>query len=411
MHGDPVKAANVMPVYVKAKKYADDDAVISAAKKTKMYDPEIEDSFYYTSPNYDNFSAKAAPLVIKELKKKGFDAAEHYDFDMDGNEIISSQFFDPSQIRSTSAAFDPFRRGEADILAGVGIGLPVTGLIDRQEPVKKAKGGKVGHPNKYVEKVQSWGRRGQMYAADKLGIGDEVKFASTIPERYYPASEQHNGPGDAMRHILLQAQLRQKYGELPAKAVGWGHELVGTIMGETPSEKTMDDFNDALGRKIGSTAKDKADMTWQAMQAIKSGEAHTIQHPKEDAYAHGGEVDYDKHYEFVQHTPISSTIDHDAMYMFRDDVQGFAKGGPVLSVGRGEKLPVAQGAGLTAKGRAKYNSATGGNLKAPAPHPKTEKDANRRKSFCARMSGMPGPMKDENGNPTRKAASLKRWNC
>jgi hypothetical protein len=27
------------------------------------------------------------------------------------------------------------------------------------------------------------------------------------------------------------------------------------------------------------------------------------------------------------------------------------------------------------------------------------------------MAGVPGPMKDENGKPTRKAASLKRWNC
>lgn len=82
-----------------------------------------------------------------------------------------------------------------------------------------------------------------------------------------------------------------------------------------------------------------------------------------------------------------------------------------LSVKRGEKLPVSQGAGLTAKGRAKYNAATGSNLKPPAPNPKTEKDAARRRSFCARMSGMPGPMKDEKGRPTRKAASLKRWNC
>lgn len=82
-----------------------------------------------------------------------------------------------------------------------------------------------------------------------------------------------------------------------------------------------------------------------------------------------------------------------------------------LSVSKGEKLPVSKGAGLTAKGRAKYNAATGSNLKAPAPHPKTEKDAARRRSFCARMSGMPGPMKDDKGRPTRKAASLKRWNC
>lgn len=82
-----------------------------------------------------------------------------------------------------------------------------------------------------------------------------------------------------------------------------------------------------------------------------------------------------------------------------------------LTVGKGEKLPVSQGAGLTAKGREKYNRETGSNLKAPAPNPKTEKDAGRKKSFCARMSGMPGPMEDEKGRPTRKAASLKRWNC
>lgn len=79
---------------------------------------------------------------------------------------------------------------------------------------------------------------------------------------------------------------------------------------------------------------------------------------------------------------------------------------PSLSVGRGEKLPVSKGAGLTAKGRAKYNSATGSNLKAPQPQGGARKD-----SFCARMSGMPGPLKDEKGNPTRKAASLKRWKC
>jgi hypothetical protein len=83
------------------------------------------------------------------------------------------------------------------------------------------------------------------------------------------------------------------------------------------------------------------------------------------------------------------------------------KGGNVsLAVGRGEKLPASQGAGLTAKGRAKYNAATGSNLKAPQPQGGARKD-----SFCARMSGMPGPMKDENGKPTRKAASLKRWKC
>lgn len=66
--------------------------------------------------------------------------------------------------------------------------------------------------------------------------------------------------------------------------------------------------------------------------------------------------------------------------------------------------------GLNARGRASYNRATGGNLKPPAPNPKTEKDAARRESFCARMGGMPGPMV-RNGKPTRKALALNAWNC
>jgi len=80
-------------------------------------------------------------------------------------------------------------------------------------------------------------------------------------------------------------------------------------------------------------------------------------------------------------------------------------GDPVLSVSRGEKLPTNKGAGLTQKGRDKFNRATGSHLKAP------QAKGGRHDSFCARMSGMPGPMKDDTGKPTRKAASLKRWHC
>ena len=78
-----------------------------------------------------------------------------------------------------------------------------------------------------------------------------------------------------------------------------------------------------------------------------------------------------------------------------------------LAVGRGEKLPVSQGAGLTAKGRAKYNRETGSNLKAPAPSPKTKADAARKKSFCARMGAVAAKAKDGE----RAKASLKRWKC
>ena len=47
----------------------------------------------------------------------------------------------------------------------------------------------------------------------------------------------------------------------------------------------------------------------------------------------------------------------------------------------------------------------------PSKLKKGSKDAKRRKSFCARMSGMPGPMKKPNGKPTRKALALRKWNC
>ena len=81
-----------------------------------------------------------------------------------------------------------------------------------------------------------------------------------------------------------------------------------------------------------------------------------------------------------------------------------------LSVGRGEKSKTG---GLTAKGRAKYNRATGSNLKAPVTGKVKpgSKAAKRRASFCARMSGMPGPVKDICRAPARKALALKRWRC
>ena len=79
------------------------------------------------------------------------------------------------------------------------------------------------------------------------------------------------------------------------------------------------------------------------------------------------------------------------------------KKGVRLSLGRGEK---SRKGGLTAKGRAKYNRATVSNLKAPQPQ-----GGARKRSFCARMKGVKGPMKKPNGKPTRKALALRRWKC
>ena len=73
--------------------------------------------------------------------------------------------------------------------------------------------------------------------------------------------------------------------------------------------------------------------------------------------------------------------------------------------------------GLNAKGVASYRRENPGSklqtavTKKPSELKPGSKDAKRRKSFCARMSGMPGPLKDEKGRPTRKKLALDKWNC
>jgi hypothetical protein len=96
----------------------------------------------------------------------------------------------------------------------------------------------------------------------------------------------------------------------------------------------------------------------------------------------------------------------------------FAKGGatPVYK-SKGGAWTRAEGkdpeGGLNAKGRASLR-AQGHDIKPPVSSKQAQnspKAAARRKSFCARMSGMPGPMKDDSGKPTRKALSLRKWDC
>jgi len=73
--------------------------------------------------------------------------------------------------------------------------------------------------------------------------------------------------------------------------------------------------------------------------------------------------------------------------------------------------------GLNKKGVAAYRRENpGSKLQTAVTTPPSKlkpgsKAAKRRKSFCARMGGMPGPMKKPNGEPTRKALSLRKWNC
>ena len=72
--------------------------------------------------------------------------------------------------------------------------------------------------------------------------------------------------------------------------------------------------------------------------------------------------------------------------------------------------------GLNRKGIASYRREHPGSklsMAVTTPPSKLDPDskpAKRRKSFCARMSGVEGPM-EKDGKPTRKALALRKWNC
>ena len=91
----------------------------------------------------------------------------------------------------------------------------------------------------------------------------------------------------------------------------------------------------------------------------------------------------------------------------------YKKGGGVKSPAWQRKEGKNPEGGLNAKGRASAKR-EGMNLKPPAPNPKTKADAGRRKSFCARMSGMKKKLTSEktrNDPNSRINKSLRAWNC
>jgi len=66
--------------------------------------------------------------------------------------------------------------------------------------------------------------------------------------------------------------------------------------------------------------------------------------------------------------------------------------------------------GLTASGRARYNKATGSNLRPPVrTRPDTLSEYRRKGSFLVRMGSSRGRLFDAKGRKTRLKLSLEAW--
>ena len=93
-------------------------------------------------------------------------------------------------------------------------------------------------------------------------------------------------------------------------------------------------------------------------------------------------------------------------HLIKKDGTSLKKGGKVSPAWQRKEGKNPSG-GLNAKGRASYNRANpGSKLKAPQPE-----GGPRKRSFCARMSGVKGPATKPNGEPTRKTLALRKWKC
>lgn len=110
-------------------------------------------------------------------------------------------------------------------------------------------------------------------------IGDIAEAASGIAGGTYPETEQWQGRGDAMRHLVWQALMAKQYGNTLANAAGQYHELpLGAALraadfDQTPVEKAQDLYNNALGREIASKAKNIEDIYTLAKQYVETGRA------------------------------------------------------------------------------------------------------------------------------------------
>ena len=233
-----------------------------------------------------------------------------------------------------------------------------------EEAVPKDK--ESGLPKKYVAGLSAStakARAAHFSKADKLSDRD--------PEAYKPA------PGDATAKTK------------PSKHTLKYHAMFGEDMDEEIYEACWDTHKQVGMKKKGD--KMVPDCV-----------------PKNEEF----EAQFDLIEEYVEELALAHNMDSETIWETLESITD----DELLEAAVDAKGHKSSTGGLTQKGRDYYNRQSGGNLKAPVTTPPSKlkagsKAANRRKSFCARMGGMEGSMKKPNGEPTRKALALRKWNC
>jgi hypothetical protein len=164
-----------------------------------------------------------------------------------------------------------------------------------------------------------------------------------------------------------------------------------------------------------STVKPRKPRGWRSAEALGKAidsEQSELRKRKQQSMKEELEAQFDLIEEVIEELALAEGVDSEFVW----ETLEFVTDEELLEYAIDKKGHKSSTGGLTQKGVDAYNAKTGGNLKTAVTTPPSKlkpgsKAANRRKSFCARMGGMEGPMKKPNGEPTRKALALRKWNC
>jgi hypothetical protein len=164
-------------------------------------------------------------------------------------------------------------------------------LLDR---LKKSEGAEEQVPGAeepgFLDQIAQKARLLSRKLSDLTPMSEMEDYASRTSTLFYPKETELGGEADAMRHMLFQSELANRYGRLPAAVVGALNEYgLGTLQGQSRAERGMDLENDEKGRDIGLSDMTQDERLREIMEFIDSGKAKTLKE-SQLGYKDGGEV-------------------------------------------------------------------------------------------------------------------------
>lgn len=109
-------------------------------------------------------------------------------------------------------------------------------------------------------------------AALLLGVDDILVYAATRPAQL-GIKETAELPGaddyeDALRHILLAAELHRLHPKLAGPLLNAHESITGTLQGQSKDQLDMDLFNNEIGKQIGLLSKSRKEVELRALIAL-----------------------------------------------------------------------------------------------------------------------------------------------